>query len=158
MIKKLISKLVGVKFWLALALLFAGVFDILTTLPSVRFETNPIYFFVGQSTILLVIVKFLLIGLLIRVLYMKHPTDLRKFFNVTITILAILGMLFAGASNIFFNVSVAEYEAETGQEVVQSPASTQMLSYLMFMLIIFIYPLIACVSSFLIYRRIKENG
>lgn len=157
MIKRLLLKLIGVKFWLALALLVAGVVDILSTFPMVRFETNPIYFFVGKSTFFLVIIKFLMIGFLIRFLYIKQKTDFKKYFSIVIIVLGIMGMLFASVNNLYTSYGINEYEVRTGEKVMPASQYEQMVSYLVFIVIIFFYPLIVCISSFLIHKKIKKK-
>lgn len=158
MIIKNLLKLISVKFWLALALVLAGLFDLLTTLPMIRFESNPIFFLVDKSVVLFVIIKFLMIGFLIFfVLHRRERNDIRRYFNISIVVLCVMIQLFAGVNNIYTHHRISVYEARTGNVVVPDNVNVALISYSLNVFVLLIYPLVACLSSYVIHKRLVKR-
>ena len=158
MIKKLLLRIISVRFWLALALVIAGIFDLLTTLPMLRFETNPIYFVINKNVIGFIIIKFLMLAFIIGfVLYKKEKNDLRKYINITIIVLVIMVQVFAGINNLFTADKISKFEAETGKTVQPQTPVNSVMSYAMLVIIMMFYPLVACVSSYSLHKAINKR-
>jgi hypothetical protein len=130
-----------------MALLASGCFDAGTLLAKIAylpFETNPIFLITG-NIILVIILKFVVLGILCFGLIRGTETDWLQYALVLTAVYGTIGQFYAGYSNLH----VAMMETNLSQVL---PKQEAMRSYLNMVYLYQLLPLVIATLSFKIYK------
>lgn len=155
----------NVRLVLAILVIISGVADVVSTLPRVEAETNPLYlsfpnnaFIESYGIWILFAIKFFVLAMIIKVLYKSKVVnkDGYKFLAVS-SCLLIIGLQFlAAGSNYFVDKQYDEYE-RLGLPIPELSYAEKVYHYGDFVITWGMIPLLFAVVSFMIYYRMKEQ-
>lgn len=141
------------KFWLLSLLWIGGIIDVLTTLPRIQLESNPLFFIGGFW--LMIIVKVLGLMLISGVVFRLHRYgENYRFMLITSVVVVVCMQFLAGLNN--YSITQVTTSESVGAETI-SEKLDYVNSYFMFVINSILYPMLISFLSFIFYKKINKD-